>query len=114
MSNTATLLCIDADDSRLQGLREILEHDGFRVLGAASIEAAERVLNDEPASLCLINHRVLEQNKDAPARMKVIRPKLRVFAYGADPEYSPPAGVDGLFSLPEAAIHLLAKLRENL
>lgn len=116
MDAQLTLLCVDDDEPNVSSLREILQHEDFTVLCAASIEAALQALEGTSIDICLVNHKLFTKSETAVAdRMKAIRPKLRVLVYSADPEvaYSLPAGVDGHVPIPEAAIKMLTKLRES-
>src|SRR5579864_1435304 len=82
------ILCIDDDEAQLELRRQILENDGFLVLGATNARKALRILRETPVSLVVSDHMLRgTTGTKLAARMKKVKPDVPVVLYsGTSPK----------------------------
>lgn len=82
------ILCIDDDEAQLELRKQILENDGFLVLGATNGRQAIRILRETPVSLVLSDHMLRgTTGTQLAAKLKKVKSHVPVVLYsGRSPE----------------------------
>ena len=108
----ALILCIDDDEAQLELRRQILENDGFLVLGATNARKALRILRETPVSLVVSDHMLRgTTGTKLAARMKKVKPDVPVVLYsGTSPKSL--QNVDCFIAKSEPVPRFVAMIRD--
>lgn len=106
------ILHVEDNDPQRDGLKVILEGNGFAVLQAETAEEALRMCRETPVSLIVADHMLGGMTgAELAANIKAFKPSLPVVMHSGSPPTSM-AHLDGFIQKGESVGSLIAFLRE--